>query len=193
MSRSRTSSEDRTGGRIVVLSGPSGVGKTTVAGRLLEDPVFERVVTATTRAPRPGEEDGRDYHFLDPAEFERRRAAGAFVEWAEVYGHRYATPRAEIESIRARCKTPLLVVDIQGAEQIRDSGLPAVFVFLLPPDAETLQDRLAGRGTEREGQRDRRLEKAAAEIARAGWFDHRIENRHLEETMRRVRAALGLA
>ncbi|MBN2492409.1 MAG: guanylate kinase [Planctomycetes bacterium] len=192
MNSSRTSNEGAPGRRIVVLSGPSAVGKTTVARHLVADPALERVVTVTTRPPRPREVDGRDYHFLDRAEFERRRAAGEFLEWAQVYGHFYATPRAAVDAILQRRMTPLLVLDIQGAEQIRDAGLDAVFIFLVAPDAETLEDRLAGRGTEGPGQRDRRLEEAAAEVARAAWFTHRIENRDLEETVRRVRAAIAL-
>ena len=178
--------------RLVVLCGPSGVGKTTVASKLLTDPRVDRVITVTTREPRAQEKDGVDYWFMDRAEFATRRSQGAFLEWAEVYGHWYATPRSGVESILDADRIALLVVDIQGAEQIHTVMPEALFVFLLPPDRDTLRQRLTGRDTEDAATRERRLEEAEQEIARASWFDHCIPNDNLDTTVQHIRAAMGL-
>ncbi|HEU4763390.1 MAG TPA: guanylate kinase, partial [Gemmatimonadales bacterium] len=130
---------------LVVLSAPSGCGKTTIARRLLaERPALGYSVSATTRAPRAGEVAGQAYHFLSPEEFERRVRAGDFIEWAEYAGHRYGTLRSEIERILGSGRTAILDIEVQGARQVRRHMPDAVHVFILPPSGAALAARLRG-------------------------------------------------
>ncbi len=152
-------------GIVLVVSGPSGVGKTTVIDGLLRRPGFARGITATTRSPRPGEQEGVHYRFLTRARFEEGVGRGMFLEHATVHGNLYGTPREEVEAILGRGDACILNVDVQGAESIRRSGLPVVTVFLLPPSAEELERRLAGRGTEGAEEKARRLAIARQEMA----------------------------
>lgn len=176
-------------GLLVVLSGPSGVGKTTVAQSLLGDPSFARAVTATTRAPRPGEVDGRDYRFLGAAEFADAVARGEFLEHAEVHGRRYGTPRSEVERVLAAGRTCLLVIDVQGAATLRSAGVPALFVFLAPPSETALRDRLLGRGTEPDAERRLRLENALRhEMPRKDEFDAVVVNDDVERASGEIRS-----
>lgn len=177
-------------GLLVVVSGPSGVGKTTVVDRLLSRPGFTRAVTATTRAPRPGEQDGRDYHFLAGDEFEKRVRAGRFLEHAVVHGNRYGTPREEVEAILAEGGVCLLNVDVQGAASLRGTVEPALFVFLRPPSLEALAARLARRGTESDAAAARRLAAAAEEMAREGEFDATVVNDDLERAVEEIAARI---
>lgn len=175
-------------GIVAVISGPSGVGKTTVIDGLLRRPGFSRSITATTRAPRPGERDGVEYLFLARGRFEEGIRSGRFLEHATVHGNLYGTPRDGVEAVLARGDVCLLNIDVQGAESLRRTGLPVVTVFLLPPTLEDLQARLEMRGTETPGEKARRIEVARGEMAQADRFDARIVNRVVDGTVAEVAA-----
>lgn len=179
--------------RLVVISGPSGVGKTSVCDELLRRRGFERVVTATTRPPRGEERDGVDYLFLPRAEFERRAREGGFLEWAEVHGNLYGSPRAQADAILRRGRHALLNIDVQGARSVRASGLPCLLVFLLPPSMEVLERRLRKRATDGEETIRRRLEGARAELADQGEFDVRIVSDTIPQTADDIVRAVAAA
>ncbi|TDN92959.1 guanylate kinase [Microbacterium sp. BK668] len=164
--------------RLVVLAGPTAVGKGTVAARIAQEhPEIHLSVSATTRAPRPGEVDGRHYYFVDDAEFDRLVRDGELLEHATVHNRfRYGTPRAPIEAALAEGKTVLLEIDLQGARQVRAAESTATLVFLLPPSWDELVQRLVGRGTEGAEERARRLRTAKIELAAQGEFDFRVVN-----------------
>lgn len=170
-------------GLLVVISGPSGVGKTTVAERLLGEPGFARAVTATTRAPRPGERDGVDYRFLAEADFRREIAAGGFLEHAEVHGRLYGTPRQAVEEILRRGLACLLVIDVQGAATLRREGVPALYVFVAPPSEAELERRLRSRRTDSEAEIARRLATARSELARRREYDTVVINDDLDRAV----------
>lgn len=175
-------------GIVAVISGPSGVGKTTVIDGLLRRPGYARSITATTRAPRPGELDGRDYLFLSRERFEEGIRSGRFLEHATVHGNLYGTPRDGVEDVLARGEVCLLNIDVQGAESLRRSGLPVVTIFLLPPSPDELQARLDKRGTETPAEKARRTEVARREMEQADRFDARIVNRVVEGAIAEVAA-----
>lgn len=162
--------------KLVVVSGPSGVGKTTVCDLLLERDEFERVVTATTRAPRGRERDGVDYHFLDTETFDLWVADDRFLEWADVYGRKYGSPRAGAEEILARGRYPLLNIDVQGAASLQAAGLDCLRVFLLPPSWDELEKRLRGRATDSAEVIAKRLAGARQELSRQDEFDRKVIN-----------------
>lgn len=164
--------------RLLVLAGPTAVGKGTVAAHIRDNhPEILLSVSATTRSPRPGEVDGEHYYFVDDAEFDRLIAEGALLEWATVHNrHRYGTPRAPIDAALAAGRTVLLEIDLQGARQVRAAAPDATLVFLLPPSWDELVDRLVGRGTEDAEERARRLRTARVELASQGEFDYRVVN-----------------
>ena len=170
----------------IVLAGPTGVGKTTVARALAADrDRFVFSVSATTRRPRPGERDGDDYEFVSPEEFERMVNADELAEWAQVHDHLYGTPRRNLAGRDGR--RVLLDIDVQGAAQVRRNVPSAVSVFLLPPSLETLLARLSGRGTEPRDEVARRLRVARGELARVPEFDHVLVNDDLDATVEAVR------
>ena len=164
--------------RLVVLAGPTAVGKGTVSAYVRAN--FAQVwlsVSVTTRKPRPGEIDGRHYHFVDDEQFDRMRDAGEFLEWAVVHGRaRYATPRRPVLEALAAGRKALLEIDLQGARQVRAQMPEALFVFLAPPSWDELVRRLVGRGTESEQEREVRLTTARLELAAAREFDVTIVN-----------------
>ena len=181
--------------RLVVLAGPTAVGKGAVAAwiRKHRSDVWMSV-SATTRAPRPGEIDGHHYHFLSDEEFSRRVAAGEFLEWATVHGrNRYGTLRAPVEKALAAGTPALLEIDLQGARQVKRNLPEARLVFLEPPSWEELVERLRGRGTEDEAAQARRLATARQELEARLEADHRIVNAEIEETVASLVSLLGLA
>jgi guanylate kinase len=168
-----------------------------VIARLLERvPDLELAVSATTRKPRPGEVDGRDYHFLDPAEFERRAREGAFLEHATYSGNRYGTLRSEVERRLDAGKSVVLEIEIQGARQVRETRPDSVQVFIAPPDPSALRRRLEARGTDDPEAIDRRLRTALEELEAEGEFKYIVTNDEVERATsdleRIVRAELGL-
>jgi len=188
-----TASARTSRGRMVVISGPSGSGKSTICKRLMQDPAVVFSVSATTRAKRPGEVDGRDYHFLTREEFKHRVEHGEFLEHAEVYGNMYGTLRAPMENVLSQGKIYLLEIDVQGANQLRALGEPGTYVFIAPPDFEELRRRLSSRGTETAEMLERRLHKAEDEWRERVKYDHVVVNDELERAVGEVRRLIGLA
>jgi len=177
-------------GRLVVVSGPSGVGKTTVLKRLLATcPLpLERSVSATTRAPRPGETDGVDYRFFSKEEFARRRQRGEFLESFEVFGTEewYGTLLSEVAPSLEAGKWVILGIDVQGALSVMDHFPEAITIFIRPSSLEVLEERLRGRGTESEPVIRRRLERAQTELALASRYQYQVINDDLDQAVREI-------
>ncbi|NNK49161.1 MAG: guanylate kinase, partial [Gemmatimonadetes bacterium] len=176
----------------IVLAGPSGGGKTTVRKALLQrrsDLVFS--VSATTRSPRPGEVEGADYQFLAPEDFESLVRDGDLLEWAEVHGELYGTPRSNLERAWAREAHLLLDIDVQGTRQLRARQPDALTVFLLPPNYERLVDRLRGRGSEDVETFRRRMRSALSELSEVERFDYAVVNDELDDTLQAVEAIVS--
>ncbi len=183
-------------GTVFVVSGPSGVGKSTIVRRVLEaDPRVHFSISHTTRAPRPSERDGVDYHFVDRARFHALIDAGAFLEHAEYQGHLYGTSRVAVEAPTREGYDLILEVEVQGARQLQKQLPEAVRIFILPPSQEVLEARLRARNTEDEAVTARRLAKAREELAYAEECQHRIVNdvidKAIDELLQIIRAARG--
>ncbi len=180
---------------LFIVSGPAGSGKTTVCDGLLarHGKNLRRAVTATTRAPRDGERDGRDYFFFERADFEKGIKKGEFIEHALVHGNYYGTLRREVEGLLNKGNDVLLNIDVQGAEAYRKAGRKSgplkgrvVTIFILPPSIAELKRRLVGRGTADKAELKRRLETAQAEVLRAGEFDYCFESASREKDLGRA-------
>ncbi len=173
----------------VVLAGPSGSGKTTIGRQLVELRTDVRFsVSATTREPRPDESDGEDYHFMDRADFERLRDRDGFLEWAEVHGALYGTPRSNLREAGKAGEKLLLDIDVQGARSVRDRVEETVCIFVVPPTGHEILRRLRGRDTEDEERLRRRLRSAESELAAMPEFDYVVVNDRLREAVSRVEA-----
>ena len=179
-------------GILIVLSGPSGTGKGTVCG-LVRQHLGESVkysISATTRKPRSGEENGREYFFYSKKEFEALREQNGFLEWAQVYNNYYGTPRAFVEEVLASGKDCILEIDPQGALQVRKATEDAVLVFIAPPSLEELRRRLTGRGTESAEEVEKRLSCAEDELAYRNQYDYIIVNDDVERAAGKMEAIM---
>jgi guanylate kinase len=179
-------------GTLLVLSAPSGAGKTTLVKALLqEDPTLRFSISYTTRKPRPGEQDGRDYHFVDRPTFEQMVSEHAFLEHAEVFGNRYGTPRTQVEELRRAGHHVLLEIDWQGAQQVRAAAPDCSSVFILPPSVAELERRLRTRGTDSEEVIQRRFSQALADMAHWPEFHYVVVNDELTAAVAGLRAILA--
>lgn len=171
-------------GVLFVVSAPSGTGKTTLAKRLLDESTdLAWSVSYTTRPRRTGEEDGREYHFLEDAGFDEMVARGAFLEWAPVFGRRYGTGREETERRLSEGKDLVVEIDVQGARQIRETGMEAVSVFIMPPSYRALASRLHGRGSDDPDEVRRRLKMARGEAEEVRYYDYVVINDDLDRAL----------
>jgi len=180
-------------GTLIVVAGPSGVGKGSVVQRLLDarPDSFDLSVSATTRPARAGERDGVEYWFTDEAGFDRLVDADELLEWAEVYpGRRYGTPRRPVQTAIEAGRDVVLEIDVQGAAQVRSHAPEAVLILLVPPSLEDLGERLRSRGTEDEAGIAERLQAAERELEQAPWFDHVVVNDDLEHASAQVAAII---
>jgi guanylate kinase len=179
---------------VIVVSAPSGGGKTTVIERVLREvPGLRFSVSHTTRPPRGGEREGVDYHYVDRPSFERLKAEGRLLESAEVHGNLYGTARAEIDAARAEGKDVLLDLDVQGAAQVRESIKDAVTIFILPPSYQALEQRLRGRGEDDEATIERRLAAAASEIGFYKDYQYALVNDDVDACVEGVKCIIRAA
>ncbi len=179
-------------GKLVVISGPSGSGKSSVCRRLKQDPRVEFSVSATTRAMRPAERDGVDYHFLSEAEFLRRRDHGEFLESAEYNDNYYGTLRQPMTEALSAGRIFILEIEVQGARQLRDDDVIGDYIFIVPPSMEVLRQRLVDRRTNSPEEIEERLAIAAEEFKFADLYDHIVQNAVLDDAVEAVKELIGL-
>ncbi len=189
---SETQLKHQASGRLVVISGPSGAGKTSVCRALKEIPGVAFSVSATTRKQRKGEIDGKDYYFLTRKEFDDRIDAGEFLEWAEYNGNRYGTLRQPMVDAIANGETFLLEIEVQGTQQLRTDEQDGTYVFIVPPSMEALRHRLESRGTNSLHEIEARLTIAATEMEAQDLYDHVVVNAVLDDAIEEVRTKVGL-
>ncbi len=171
----------------IVVSGPSGAGKTSVTQRILAlDPVLAYSVSVTTRPPRPGETNRRHYEFVDDARFDTLVEEGALAEWAVVHGHRYGTRRSVIDELLAAGRDVVMDLDVQGGESMRKAYPDSFLVFILPPSRDALEERLRGRATDHDDVIATRLKNAVGELACASWYDRSVVNEDLDRAVAEV-------
>ena len=180
-------------GLLIVLSSPSGAGKTTISRLLLDaDPEVRMSISATTRPKRPGEVEGEDYHFVEDAEFDRLIAAGEFVEWAPVFGHRYGTPKAPVKDALRDGHDILFDIDWQGTQQLHSAmGEDLVRIFILPPSMAELERRLRERGTDSEEVVADRMRRASGEISHWAEYDYVLVNASMDDCLAQVRTIVA--
>ncbi|HHX97145.1 MAG TPA: guanylate kinase [Clostridia bacterium] len=180
-----------TKGNLIILSGPSGVGKSTVCRALLaQSNNLVLSISATTRQPRPGELAGREYFFYSPEKFAEALKQNAFLEWAEVFGNYYGTPRAYVEKVLAQGQDCLLEIDVQGALQVKAQWPEGIFVFLVPPSQEELKKRITLRATENEAERQKRLNQAQIELSYLSEYDYLVVNDDLAAAVKKLQAII---
>ena len=178
-------------GLLFIVSAPSGTGKTTLVEQLVHVvPNLRMSRSYTSRTARGGEQDGADYHFVSPARFEEMIAAGAFLEWARLYGNYYGTSAEDTEALLASGEDVVLVIDVQGARQVRSRGIETVGIFVLPPSAAILEQRLRGRSKDSEEQIRKRLEVAAGEVDEYAQYEYVIINDEVEAAVGGLRAVV---
>jgi guanylate kinase len=179
-------------GQLFIVSAPSGTGKTTLVERLVQCvPGLRMSRSYTSRPAREGEQDGVDYNFITRDHFEEMVREGAFLEWADVFGNYYGTSASDTEAMLARGEDVVLVIDVQGARQVRARGIQTIGVFVLPPTADVLAQRLRGRSKDSEEQIKRRLEVAGAEVDEYAMYDYVVINDELDAAVERLRAIVG--
>jgi guanylate kinase len=178
-------------GLLFIVSAPSGTGKTTLCRAMAQVfPGLHYSISYTTRPPRPGDENGRDYHFVSPDEFQEMIARNDFAEWAEIYGYRYGTSQSLLEKTRGEGRAVILDIDGNGAWQLKKRGVDGTFIFLLPPSLAELERRLSQRGTEGKTAMEERLKKSREEMTAARWYDYLIVNDDLEKAKERLKAVI---
>ena len=177
-------------GLLLVVSAPSGCGKGTILGEILKDDSFYYSISATTRAPREGEQDGVNYHFITKEEFEQRIAQGGMLEYAQYCGNYYGTPKKEVEQMREAGRDVILEIEVEGAMKVRALCPDAVFLFIAPPSVEELRRRLNKRGTEAAEVIEERVSQAARELSYAARYDYIIVNGELEKAIQDFRTVV---
>lgn len=172
---------------LIVISGPSGVGKGAIGNLLRQrNPHLKYSISATTRSPRVGEEDGVNYFFFTKEQFLQKRERGDFLEWAEVYGNYYGTPKSEVQRLRALGEDVILEIDIKGAMQVKSACPDGIFIFVLPPSLEELKNRITKRGSEDEESLLRRFSQAEDEIAHAKDYEYHVINDNLMDAVVKI-------